>query len=141
MIPGSKTMGAMADDTHTRFVHTKDKSIGDIMLNMGSAANADNVGRHTCKCNQIQSMWQQKFGCRLPMADGHIFFTSDDYCGPCKNIFEVSSKCVPTSTNTQAIKSNNRLFDTAHVTPPGCLATKAQRLSSLVGTDSALMAL
>ena len=95
---------------HTRFVHTKDKSIGDIMLNMGSAANADNVGRHTCKCNQIQSMWQQKFGCRLPMTDGHIFFTSDDYCGPCKNIFEVSSKCVPTSTNTQAIKSNNRLL-------------------------------
>ena len=80
------------------------------MLNMASAAKPDNMGRHTCKCKEIQDEWQRRFGCQLPMTGGHIFFTNDDYCGPCKNVFEVSSKCVATSTKTQAMKSNNRLL-------------------------------
>ena len=97
---------------HARFVHTKDKSIGETMLNnvMASAAKADNKEGQSCKCKEIQSMWRRRFGCQLPMADGHIFFTNDDYCGPCKKVFQVSSKCVPTSTKTQAMKANNKLL-------------------------------
>ena len=73
-------------------------------------ACGNNTRCHTCRCKEIQSMWKHRFGCSLPMAGGHIFFTNDDYCGPCKNVFEVSSKCVATSTKTQAMKSNNKLL-------------------------------
>ena len=62
--------------------------IREMLVNLRPCAKGEGV---QCNCAKLQKMHNNK----LPMANGHVAFVGDWYCGPCKHVLTQNCDNVP----------------------------------------------
>jgi hypothetical protein len=85
----------LLDNVHIRT--SRRRCIGDILVNYKKYAKLDQT---QCCCQQLQRNFA-RYNCQLPMVNGHVAFTGDQYEGPRKHILTQNCDNQPTPNSSR----------------------------------------